>query len=193
MFTRAEKGYLALALGLLAAGSGLKAWRLSGVRIGPFPDPSFQSVADSRTRASADTGDAGEKRTSDSLESQGPASPASDSGSLIPSGSLVNDSSNPPFVESPEGARTAANTARTAPRSLSPHPPAAKSAFTGKVDLNRAPAAELTRVKGIGEKTALAIVEYRTAHGPFRDLRDLLQVKGIGEKKLEKLEPYLIL
>ena len=188
MFTRAEKGYLALALGLLAAGSGLKAWRLSGVRIGPFPDPSFQSVADSRTRSSADTLDTSEKGVWGSLASQSAVSTAPDSGSS------VNDSSNPPRTESSIGSLTAPDAVLPAPRQgRSPHQPAAKPTFTGKVDLNRAPAAELTRVKGIGEKTALAIVEYRAAHGPFKDLRDLLQIKGIGEKKLEKLEPYLIL
>jgi competence protein ComEA len=62
-----------------------------------------------------------------------------------------------------------------------------------KVDVNRADAAALTRVKGIGAKTAQAIIEHRRAHGAYRNLRDLLQVKGIGEKKLEKLAPYLIL
>lgn len=68
-----------------------------------------------------------------------------------------------------------------------------KSAFSGKVDLNRADERELSAVRGLGEKTARAIVQYRKAHGPYRRLRDLLQVKGIGEKKLEKLGPYLIL
>jgi competence protein ComEA len=204
MFTRAEKGYLALALGLLAAGSALKAWRLSGVRIGPFPDPYFTAV-----------------KTAGSAESPQFLKPAADSGSQPPvdtsvfasvdsqsavssvpgAASQVNDASNPALGAAAEGIPVAAGATPIAPKHAaipkhghSPHQPtAAKSAFTGKVDLNRAPLAELTRVKGIGEKTAMAIVEYRAAHGPFRELRDLLQVKGIGEKKLEKLGPYLIL
>jgi competence protein ComEA len=49
------------------------------------------------------------------------------------------------------------------------------------------------RIKGVGEKTAAAILAYRRAHGPFRDVRELLQIKGIGEKKLEKLRPHIIL
>jgi competence protein ComEA len=49
------------------------------------------------------------------------------------------------------------------------------------------------RIKGVGEKTAAAILAYRRAHGPFRDVRELLRIKGIGEKKLEKLRPYIIL
>jgi competence protein ComEA len=68
-----------------------------------------------------------------------------------------------------------------------------KAGFTGKVSINRAEAVELMSVRGLGDKTARAIVEYRRTHGPYRRLRDLLLVKGIGEKKLEKLIPYLIL
>jgi competence protein ComEA len=198
MFTRAEKGYLALALGLLAAGSVLKAWRLSGVRIGPFQDPFFMAV---KTAPSAPSvADSGGKPLVDTgvFASAGSQSAVS---SAPGSASQVNDPSNPALDGAAGGIPVAADTIPIAPKHAaipkqghSPHQPtAAKSVFTGKVDLNRAPLAELTRVKGIGEKTAMAIVEYRAAHGPFRDLRDLLQVKGIGEKKLEKLGPYLIL
>ncbi|GAU77439.1 helix-hairpin-helix domain-containing protein [Fusibacter sp. 3D3] len=46
---------------------------------------------------------------------------------------------------------------------------------------------ELIHFKGIGEKTAQAIIEYRNQHGGFTDFKELLLVKGIGEKKLEQL------
>lgn len=52
------------------------------------------------------------------------------------------------------------------------------------VNLNTAGAEELTQLKGVGEKTAQAIVAYREKNGPFQKVEDLLQVKGIGEKKL---------
>ncbi|ATX81437.1 competence protein ComEA [Mariprofundus ferrinatatus] len=52
------------------------------------------------------------------------------------------------------------------------------------VNLNTANVEQLTAVKGIGEKTAAAIVAYRDEHGAFAKVDDLLNVKGIGEKKL---------
>ncbi len=46
---------------------------------------------------------------------------------------------------------------------------------------------ELKHFKGIGEKTAQAIIEYRTQNGAFTDFKTLLSVKGIGEKKLQQM------
>ena len=46
---------------------------------------------------------------------------------------------------------------------------------------------ELTHFSGIGEKTALAIIEFQGINGPFEHFDDLLLVKGIGEKKLNQL------
>ncbi|MDQ6995440.1 MAG: helix-hairpin-helix domain-containing protein [Mariprofundaceae bacterium] len=57
-----------------------------------------------------------------------------------------------------------------------------------KINLNTANAEQLQGVKGIGEKTAAAIVTYRKAHGDFKSVNDLTNVKGIGEKKLSKIE-----
>lgn len=57
----------------------------------------------------------------------------------------------------------------------------------GKIDVNTADAASLSRhLKGVGEKKAQAIVAYREEHGPFRSLRDLEHVKGIGPALLRK-------
>ena len=52
------------------------------------------------------------------------------------------------------------------------------------VDLNTASLEELDTLPGIGPKTAQAIVEYRETHGTFVSPEDLLQVRGIGPKKL---------
>jgi competence protein ComEA len=50
---------------------------------------------------------------------------------------------------------------------------------------------ELKSLPGVGDKTAQAILDYRAANGPFRDVKDLLKVKGIGPKKLEKMAPMV--
>lgn len=59
-------------------------------------------------------------------------------------------------------------------------------AFAGPVNVNTADAATLAmELKGVGDKTAQAIVEYRDTHGPFKSLEDLKNVRGVGEKVLE--------
>ncbi len=60
-----------------------------------------------------------------------------------------------------------------------------------KVNINTATVKELQAVKGIGEKTAKAIVQYRKKHGKFSSVSDLEKVKGIGEKKLKKMKGSL--
>ena len=53
-----------------------------------------------------------------------------------------------------------------------------------KVNINRAQVDEFTKLKGIGQKKAQAIVLYRKTHGMYQSLNDLLKVKGIGSKFL---------
>lgn len=57
-----------------------------------------------------------------------------------------------------------------------------------KINVNRAGAAELESLPGIGPKTAQAILDYRAEHGRFRQRRDLMKVKGIGEKTYDQLK-----
>jgi len=58
------------------------------------------------------------------------------------------------------------------------------------VNVNKADAAALAEnLNGVGPKIAEAIIAYREAHGPFRKVEDLLAVKGIGPKILERIRP----
>lgn len=61
--------------------------------------------------------------------------------------------------------------------------PVAGAADRG-IDLNRATAAELEDLPGVGPVLAGRIVAYRDLHGPFTTVEDLLDVGGIGEAKL---------
>ncbi len=62
---------------------------------------------------------------------------------------------------------------------------------SGKIPINTATEKELETIPGIGPVLASRIVEYRREHGPFASYEDLLNVKGIGEKILEKIKPYI--
>ena len=63
----------------------------------------------------------------------------------------------------------------------------ADSAEAARIDLNRASVLELTRLPGIGEKRAQAIVAFRESHGGFQSVTQLLRIKGIGRAMLRKL------
>jgi competence protein ComEA len=67
----------------------------------------------------------------------------------------------------------------------------AKNPDPQSIVLNLATQQELSRLPGIGPKTADAILEYRREHGPFQDLSHITRVKGIGSKKWEQIRPYL--
>ncbi|MFQ2246295.1 ComEA family DNA-binding protein [Aeromonas enteropelogenes] len=56
---------------------------------------------------------------------------------------------------------------------------------SGKLNLNTATLAELTALKGIGEKKAQAILEYREKQGKFTSVDQLADVTGIGPATLE--------
>ncbi len=60
-----------------------------------------------------------------------------------------------------------------------------------RIDINSASWVEWTQIEGIGEVTAQKIIAEREANGPFRSVKDLLRVKGIGPKKLEMMRPFL--
>lgn len=61
------------------------------------------------------------------------------------------------------------------------------------VDLNRASAQDIATVMGgVGEKKAQAIVTYREQFGPFKQVDDLLNVKGIGQATIENNRAVLI-
>ncbi len=57
----------------------------------------------------------------------------------------------------------------------------------GPIQLNRATAAELDELPGIGPVIAQRIVDYRETKGPFQTVEDLLDVPGIGEAKLASI------
>jgi competence protein ComEA len=62
------------------------------------------------------------------------------------------------------------------------------------LDLNRASAQDLEALPGVGPALAQRIIDYRKAHGPFKNIEDLQEkVLGFGPKNLEHLKPYIVI
>lgn len=69
--------------------------------------------------------------------------------------------------------------------------PAKKKPPAKPVNLNTATSAELQQVPGIGPATAEKILQMRKSYGPFKSVDDLLAIRGLGPKRLEKMRKYL--
>jgi competence protein ComEA len=68
---------------------------------------------------------------------------------------------------------------------------AEKMALGMPIDINKATEDDLLLVKGIGEATAKKILDLRNKLGRFRDIKQLMEIKGIKEKKLAEIRKYL--
>ena len=59
------------------------------------------------------------------------------------------------------------------------------------ININTATSVELESIPGIGQVTAIRIIDYRSQHGKFSSIQDLKQVKGIGDKKAKVIIQYI--
>ena len=62
--------------------------------------------------------------------------------------------------------------------------------IVGKIDLNKSSKVELMKIPGIGEKTALKIIEFRENQA-FTKPEDIMKVKGIGQTKYENMKEFI--
>jgi competence protein ComEA len=79
------------------------------------------------------------------------------------------------------------------PRKGETAPPggATPDAATGQININTASVEELDKLPGIGPAIAKAIIDYRTTNGPFKQIEDINDVKGIGDALFEKIKAQI--
>ena len=70
---------------------------------------------------------------------------------------------------------------------------AQSASAVGVVNVNSGSVEELMLLPGIGRAKAQAIAAYRTANGPFESVEQLREVKGIGDRALERLRKFVVL
>lgn len=61
----------------------------------------------------------------------------------------------------------------------------------GRIDINTASLQQLQLLPGIGEVMAQQILDYRSEHGGFTSVEELMNIRGIGEKKFAQIEAYI--
>ncbi len=96
-----------------------------------------------------------------------------------------------------DGEKFVAPTVRPAAAASAPDPAVAVRSVglelgnASLININTASAQELEALPSIGPVTAQAIIDYRTANGPFASVEDIVKVRGIGPATLEKIKPLI--
>jgi competence ComEA-like helix-hairpin-helix protein len=67
----------------------------------------------------------------------------------------------------------------------------AKTLIPHSIPINKADEDVLVKLPGVGKVTAQRILTYRTRRGGFRNVREVMNIQGIGEKKFKEMEAYL--
>lgn len=71
------------------------------------------------------------------------------------------------------------------------HHESSGSDTSGKVNINTASEQELMTLSGIGESKASQIVAYRTSHGAFQKIEDIMNISGIKEGVFSKIQDFI--
>ncbi len=77
--------------------------------------------------------------------------------------------------------KTASNFENKKAKDIAPH----------SIPLNKANEEALAKLPGVGKVTAQRILLYRSKRGSFRDVREVMNIQGIGEKKFNQMAQYL--
>jgi competence protein ComEA len=86
---------------------------------------------------------------------------------------------------------TVSHNAHTSVSRASSHAEKLTSPGQGTVNINAATAEDLQKLPGVGPSYALRILQFRKDNGPFTNPEQLMDVSGIGEKKFEKMRPFV--
>lgn len=141
----------------------------------PLPMPTPYTIS----TVALESGSDNEMNTSSSSQAQS-SSPASQAETTL------KDDSAPP-------ANSSVNHTAAESSSIPAAADSQQEASSQKININTATAQELTRLSGIGDVLAERIVEYRTKNGMFKSIDELLEVSGIGEKKLSAIRDNVTL
>lgn len=101
---------------------------------------------------------------------------------------LVSDTARPKFgkeindfTKTPEGTNVPWDTTQVKPKPQFP------------IDMNKADTTQLKYLTGVGSSLALRIVNYRDSIGGFQSIEQLLEIKGIGAKKVEGFREQVVI
>ena len=210
--TTAQKVVLGVLVGVILGSAFWVAWRRSQPlrSLAPAALPAPSQAAPGSTIMVSVTGEVArpglytlprDARTIQALKAAGGVTPAGDPNSVSLAQRLKDGASivvklrrvapgkAPPAAPALTSESHAATAAARASRAA-PAPPA--TAARTPVSLNSASLAELAALPGVGLPTAQRIVAYRREH-PFRQIEELLLVRGITTAEFDKLRPYLTL